>query len=232
MQSKRVSNSNAPNPDTEFPQMKYYLKVFPEAQGSSLCQLKNSPKKPKNVEIGDFTYAHSDDFFNNLIYNWGENKLVIGKFCSIAYKASFCFGGNHNHNPEWISTYPFESFQSGWEKSKRTFERKSDITIGNDVWFGYDCHIMPGVNIGDGAIIAAKAVVSKDVEPYTIVGGSPAKVIRKRFCDSDIKKLQEIKWWNWDVELIRNNLDVICSPDIEALYARYKKLFNHGIDEQ
>ncbi len=231
MLAKKNEGDNTPDSDVEFPLMKYYLKVFPEIQGSSLCMLKNSPKKPDNVEIGDFTYAHNDDFFNNLIYNWGENKLIIGKFCSIAYKASFCFGGNHNHNPEWITTYPFESFQAGWEKSNRTFEQKSDITIGNDVWIGYDCHIMPGVNIGDGAIIAAKAVVSKDVEPYSIVGGSPAKLIRKRFSDTDIEKLLQIRWWDWDVQLIRDNLDVICSPDIEKLYNRYKKLFNQSLHE-
>jgi virginiamycin A acetyltransferase len=122
-----------------------------------------------------------------------------------------------NHNPEFISTYPFPTFDNGWKKEDLGTVNKGDIVIGNDVWIGFEALIMSGITIGDGAVIGARAVVTKDVLPYTIVGGNPAKEIRQRFGDKTIKDLLEIKWWDWDAEKIFRNTDIICSADVEKL---------------
>ncbi|NBI05570.1 CatB-related O-acetyltransferase [Senegalia massiliensis] len=198
--------------------------------------LKGNIKNP-NIKIGDFTYYsgyyHKEEFEDicvryllgdgstkNYKEIYGEDflfdKLEIGKFCSIGSGASFLLAGNQGHNNKWISVYPFDS--EIFPNAKDGFRRKGDTVIGNDVWIGTEAVIMPGVKIGDGAIIAARAVVSKDVEPYTIVGGNPGKVIKKRFSASDIEKLLEIKWWNWEIEQINEALPYICSDDIDGLY--------------
>jgi virginiamycin A acetyltransferase len=192
-------------------------KCFPLENYKRLCFLKNIITNP-NIIIGDYTYY--DDFEE--VYNFEKNvkyhfdfindKLVIGKFCMIASDVKFIMNGG-NHLTEAISAYPFAIFEEGWKDAMegKSYPNKGDITIGNDVWLGYNSTIMAGVKIGDGAIIGTNSTVVKDVEPYTIVGGNPAQVIKKRFSEKKIKELLELKWWNWDIEKITENLQVLTS---------------------
>src|SRR5690606_37336752 len=175
--------------------------IYPLKNYNRLCFLKNIIKNP-NIIVGDFTYY--DDFED--VYNFEKNvkyhfdfigdKLIIGKFCMIASDVKFIMNGA-NHLTRSVSSYPFEIFGNGWENAMegRAYPHKGDIVIGNDVWIGYNATIMTGVNIGDGAIIAANSTVVKDVPPYTIVGGNPAVEIRKRFSEGEINQLLELKWW-------------------------------------
>lgn len=200
-------------------------KIYPVECDKSICFLKSIIKNP-NIEVGDYTFYHDThnplDFEqNNVLYHYFYNndKLKIGKFCSIATGAKFIFNGA-NHTLKSFSTFPFPLFQN--EKAYEpniieAWDNKGDIVIGNDVWFGYDSVVMAGVTIGDGAIIGTRALVTKDIEPYTVVGGIPAKPIRKRFNYETIELLEKIQWWNWDIEKIRNNLEIIKSGDIEKL---------------
>jgi len=186
---------------------------FPLPQYDQLCFLKNSVKNP-NIIVGDYTYY--DDFEDvanfekNVKYHFDfvGDKLIIGKFCQIASGVTFIMNGA-NHLQDGISTFPFAIFGEDCKDAMagKTYPTKGDTIIGNDVWIGYDATIMPGVKIGDGAIIGGKSVVTKDVEPYSVVGGNPAKLIRKRFSDSKIAELLYLKWWNWTVEEITANLD-------------------------
>ncbi len=200
--------------------------IYPRSNDKSTCYLKSVVKKP-NVTIGDFTFYN--DFYNppedfeknNILYHYPINgdKLIIGKFCSIACGAKFIFN-SANHTLHSFSTFPFPIFYEEWDetiKVTEAWDNKGDIVVGNDVWIGYDAIIMAGVHIGDGAIIGTRAVVTKDVPPYTIVGGVPAKKIRQRFQDSVIKELLEIKWWDWNIEKIQANLTAIRSMDVEKL---------------
>ncbi|MFZ4773570.1 MAG: CatB-related O-acetyltransferase, partial [Chlamydiia bacterium] len=143
--------------------------------------------------------------------------LVLGKFCAIAAETKFIMTGDHKLDA--ISTYPFPIFQHGWENSYNIADLpvKGDIIVGNDVWFGYDCLIKGGVTIGDGAIIATRAVVVKDVPPYAIVGGNPARILKMRFDEKTIERLLRISWWNWDIEKINRHLDLICHLDVDQL---------------
>lgn len=171
----------------------------------------------KNISIGDYTYYFSYNgeeglinFQNkNVIYHFLDmgDELIIGKFCQIGDQTKFMMNGA-NHRIKSISSYPFGNLKHGWEQIDNVDNtpNKGNTIIGNDIWFGYDCLIMPGIKIGNGAVIAAKSVVTKDVEPYTIVGGNPAKVIKKRFNDKTISILEELKWWNWDIEKINKNI--------------------------
>lgn len=198
--------------------------VFPLKDYNRLCFLKNIIKHPQII-VGDFTYY--DDFED--VHNFEKNvkyhfdfvgdKLIIGKFCMIASDVTFIMNGA-NHLTDAISTYPFEIFGNGWEKAMegKTYPVKGDTVIGNDVWIGYKTTIMPGVRIGDGAIIATNSTVVKDVEPYSVVGGNPAKQIKKRFTDDHIEKLLEIQWWNWDIEKITENLPLLTANNPDALY--------------
>lgn len=153
-------------------------------------------------------------------YPINNDRLIIGKFCSIACGAKFIFNCA-NHTLKSLSTYTFPLFFEEWDLTKSevasAWDNKGDIVIGNDVWIGYDAVIMAGVTIGDGAIIGTRAVVTKDVEPYSIVGGVPAKEIRKRFAPEVIKKLMEIQWWNWPIEKIRSSIPDIQSGNVDAL---------------
>lgn len=159
---------------------------------------------------------------NNVLYHYPINndRLIIGKFCSIACGAKFVFNCA-SHTLKSLSTYTFPLFFEEWDLPKSevasAWDNKGDIVIGNDVWIGYDAVIMAGVTIGDGAIIGTRAVVTKDVEPYSIVGGVPAKEIRKRFAPVVIKKLMEIQWWNWPIGKIKDAIPDIQSGNIEAL---------------
>lgn len=189
--------------------------IFPLPGYNRLCFLKNIIKNP-NIIVGDYTYY--DDFENvenfekNVKYHFDfvGDKLIIGKFCMIASDVKFIMNGA-NHLSESISSYPFAIFGNGWENAMegKTYPNKGDIVIGNDVWIGYNATIMGGVTIGDGAIIATNATVTKDVAPYTIVGGNPAKEIRKRFDEDTVKKLLEMQWWNWDIARITKNVQLL-----------------------
>lgn len=181
-----------------------------------------------NIEVGDYTmyndYVHDPRDFekNNVLYHYPVNgdKLKIGKFCSIACGAKFLFT-SANHTMRSLSTYPFPIFFEEWgldsKEIRSAWDNKGDIVIGSDVWIGYESVIMPGVKIGDGAIIGTRAVATKDVPPYTIVGGVPSKPIRRRFDDDTIKKLEGLRRWDWDHEKIRRSIPAIQSGDVAAL---------------
>jgi len=196
---------------------------FPLENYDKLCFLKNIIKNP-NIIVGDYTYY--DDFENvnnfekNVKYHFDftGDKLIIGKFCMIASGVKFIMNGA-NHLTDSLSTYPFAIFGMGWEKAMegKGYPNKGDIIIGNDVWMGHNATIMAGVKIGDGAIIATNATVVKDVEPYSIVGGNPAKEIKKRFPDTTIEKLLKLKWWDWSIEKITENIQNLTDNKIENL---------------
>ena len=179
----------------------------------------------KNITVGDYTYyddrRHGPEHFEeyNVLYNYdfSKVKLIIGKFCAIAAETKFIMTGDHKLDA--FSTYPFPIFGNGWEDAFNVFDLpvKGDIVVGNDVWFGYDATIRGGVTIGNGAIIAAKAVVIKDVPAYSIVAGNPAKVVKMRFDAETIDRLQEIAWWDWEIEKITRNLSFICNLDLNVL---------------
>jgi virginiamycin A acetyltransferase len=197
------------------------MKGFPQ-----ICFIKNVVSNP-NIIIGDYTYyddpEDSENFERNVLYHYPfvGDKLIIGKFCALATGVKFIMNGA-NHKISGFSTYPFDIFGNGWERVAPQPDElpfKGDTVIGNDVWIGYEAVIMPGVKIGDGAIVAATSVVTKDVPPYSVVGGNPANLLKKRFSDETIKLLLEISWWNWDIEKITKNLEKIVSADIEALKA-------------
>lgn len=204
--------SNGPSPHA----------LHPLTNQTRLVYLKNIVKNP-NIIVGDYTYyddfENPENFERNVLYHFDFNgdKLIIGKFCSIASDVKFIMNGG-NHRTDWFTNYPFPIFGSGWEAAMPDkWPNKGDTLIGNDVWIGYEATIMPGIRVGDGAIIATKSVVTRDVEAYTIVGGNPAKEIRKRFDTSIIQELLLIRWWEWDIEKITRNLKAICGPDINAL---------------
>jgi len=195
---------------------------YPLTNQTRLVYLKNIVKNP-NIIVGDYTYyddfENPENFERNVLYHFEflGDKLIIGKFCSIASDVKFIMNGG-NHRTDWFTNYPFPIFGSGWESAMPdSWPSKGDTLIGNDVWIGYSATIMPGIRIGDGAIIATKSVVTRDVEAYTIVGGNPAKEIRKRFDASIIQELLLIRWWEWDIEKITRNLKAICGADFNAL---------------
>ncbi len=196
---------------------------FPLHNYDRLCFLKNIVKHP-NIIVGDYTYyddfENVENFENNVKYHFDfvGDKLTIGKFCMIASDVTFIMNGA-NHLTDALSTYPFAVFGNGWEHAMdgKSYPQKGDITIGNDVWIGYNATIMAGVTIGDGAIIATNSTVIKDVEPYTIVGGNPAKAIKKRFDSNTISKLLDLKWWDWEIEKITKHLQHLTDNNIEKL---------------
>ena len=203
------------------------MKRYPRTKDTYTIYLKNVITNP-NIEIGDYTMYH--DFLNdpttfeknNVLYHYPINhdKLIIGKFCSIACGAKFLFN-SANHAKTSLSTYPFPLFFEEWELDKNnvteSWDNKGNIVIGNDVWIGFEAVILAGVTIGDGAIIGTRAVVTKDVPPYTIVGGVPAKPIRKRFDNATISELLKIKWWDWSEEKIAQNIQAIKTGNIDLL---------------
>ena len=196
----------------------------PMAGFPQVCFIKNVIKSP-NIIVGDYTYyddpEDSENFERNVLYHYPfiGDKLIIGKFCSIARDVKFIMNGA-NHKLSGLSTYPFQIFGNGWEKvmpQSSELPYKGDTVIGNDVWIGYDALIMPGVKIGNGAIVSSRSVVVKDVPPYTVVGGNPARPIKQRFSPEVIERLQEIAWWDWPVEKITLHLPLIVAGDVEAL---------------
>ncbi len=172
-----------------------------------------------NIIVGDYTYYNDvynpEQFEHKNVRGCYYCKLVIGKFCAIAMDTTF-ITDDMNHPMNGFSTYPFFIFE-GWNTYTPDHGIMRDTVVGNDVWFGTNAVIMPGVQIGDGAIIGAYSVVTRDVEPYSIVVGNPNKVVRKRFSDEIIKELLIIKWWDWDYDKITRNLKAIVGADIDQL---------------
>ena len=199
--------------------------AFPLAHYDRLCFLKNIVKNP-NIIVGDYTYYDDfedvQNFERNVKYHFDftGDRLIIGKFCMIASGVTFIMNGA-NHLSRSISSYPFAIFGEDWADAMagKEYPLKGDTIVGNDVWIGYDATIMPGVRIGDGAIIASKAVVTSDVEPYAIVGGNPASEIRKRFSDEQIEKLLALKWWDWDIDRITRHRQDLTGNDLSPLTA-------------
>lgn len=179
--------------------------IFP-IDDTAVCFIKNVVTTP-NVEVGEYTYYEDDE-------------LIIGKFCAIGANTKFIMGAA-NHSVSTVSTYPFSLFGGKWAKAARsTYDltpHKGNTIIGNDVWIGRRSVIMPGVKIGDGAIIAASAVVTKDVPPYTVVGGNPAEFIRRRFNDRLTAMLLELKWWDFKPDDLIKVLPVLTDPDLEKV---------------
>ena len=191
-----------------------------------VCFIKNTVRNP-NIIIGDYTYyddpEDAEHFERNVLYHFPfiGDKLIIGKFCAIARGVKFIMNGA-NHKLSGISTYPFQIFGNGWEKVMPVpgdLPFKGDTIVGNDVWLGYDAMVMPGVRIGNGAIVATRSIVVSDVPAYTIVGGNPAKPLKQRFPSDVIDVLQSIAWWDWPIEKITRHLDIIVSADVDALRA-------------
>ena len=207
-------------------------KIYPRTGDKQTVYL-NAVIKDPLIEVGDYTIYN--DFVadpllfekNNVLYHYPihREKLIIGKFCSIACGTKFLFNCA-NHTLKSLSTYTFPLFYEEWELEKSNittaWDNKGDIVIGNDVWIGYEAVIMAGVHIGDGAIIAARAVVTKDVPPYTIVGGTPAKEIRKRFDAEVIEQLLIQKWWDWSTDKIHQCLPYIAEGKLDELLAMKK----------
>ena len=205
-------------------------KIYPRTGDRQIVYLRSVVTNP-DIEIGEYTIYNDfvndprDFEKNNVLYHYKINrdKLKIGKFCSIACGTKFLFN-SANHTLGSLSTYSFPIFFEEWELDPKNvadaWDNKGDIVVGNDVWIGFEAVILSGVKIGDGAIIGARAVVTKDVEPYTIVGGVPARPIRKRFDDKTIEELLRIRWWDQDAEKIKENLPAIMSGDIKKLNFR------------
>lgn len=207
---------HGPSPDEKHP-----MTGFPQ-----VCFIRNTVTNP-NILVGEYTYyddpENSEDFERNVLYHYPflGDKLVIGRFCAIARGAKFIMNGA-NHKMSGFSTYPFQIFGNGWEKHMPRpdeFPFKGDTVVGNDVWIGYDSLIMPGVQIGNGAIVSSRSVVVSDVPAYTVVGGNPARALRQRFDPEVIQELESIAWWDWPVESITMHLQAIMGADLAALRA-------------
>ena len=198
--------------------------VFPNPSIKSVCYIKNVVTRP-NIEVGEYTYYDDIDgaerFEERVTHHYPfiGDKLVIGKFCASGRGVEFVMNGA-NHRMCSVTTYPFNIMGGGWEKCTPRLDDlplKGDTVVGNDVWFGQNVTVMPGVHIGDGAIIAANSVVASDIPPYCVAGGNPCRIIRKRFDDELIAYLLELKWWDWPPEKIMRNLEKLCSGDLHEI---------------
>jgi len=189
--------------------------------------------KNPNIKVGRFSYysgyyhGHSfDDCARYLspVKN-DEDQLVIGSFCSVGTGASFIMSGNQGHRYDWASSFPFFYMKDGsaFSDASDAFQKAGDTVIGSDVWIGSEAMIMPGVHIGHGAVIGSRALVTKDVEPFSIVGGNPAKPLKKRFSDEEISMLLEMAWWDWPHERIEGAMSLLCSSDIAGLYRYWQE---------
>ena len=204
-------------------------RVYPRPHDGQTVYLKDVITGP-NIEVGEYTIYDDcvrdprDFEKNNVLYHYPVNgdRLVIGRFCSIACGAKFMFTSG-NHSMQSLANYTFPIFFDEWGLDAKdicdAWDNKGDTVIGNDVWIGYEAVIMPGVKIGDGAVIGTRALVTKDVPPYTIVGGVPAKPIRRRFDDATVEKLEALRWWDWDEDRLKRALPAIQAGDIAALAA-------------
>ena len=214
--------NDIPNPNQIFPN-EYKTSVF----------LKNVITAP-NIIVGDYTYyddADDPEGFerNNVLFNYPEfgDRLIIGKFCQIASGTQFVMG-SANHRLSSVSTYPFNVFGGAWEANTpphlSQLPHKGDTVIGNDVWLGRECRVMPGVHIGDGAIIAAYSVVVKDIPPYTVAGGNPCRPIKPRFDTELTELLLRLKWWDFDSQMLVSFLPDLCNPDLEQVRAKIRQM--------
>lgn len=200
-------------------------KLYPRTGDRDTVYLRNVIQDP-SISVGEFTiyndFVHDPRLFekNNVLYHYPVNgdRLIIGKFCSIACGAKFLFN-SANHSLASLSTYPFPIFYEEWglniQDVAAAWDNKGDIVIGNDVWIGYEAVVLAGVTIGDGAVIGARAVVTKDVPPYAVVGGVPARLIRRRFPDDTISALLALKWWDWPADKIKPRLSALQAGQIE-----------------
>ena len=194
-------------------------------------QLLDKTVNHPNIEVGEFSYysgyQHKHDFVECVRYLHDKrtdvDKLIIGKYCSIGSGAVFMMAGNQGHDTQWISTFPFFFQANIFKEAKSAYKKVGNTTIGNDVWIGSEAMIMSGITIGDGAVIAARAVVTKDVPAYSKVGGNPAVHIKSRFNEDEIKQLLEMKWWNWEEKEIKKCMPLICSPNINGLWKQWKE---------
>ena len=184
-----------------------------------------------NLSVGRFSYYsgyyHGHSFMDcarYLLPDADADKLVVGSFCSIGSGAAFIMSGNQGHRHDWISSFPFFYMKEVPEfaTARDGYAKAGDTTVGNDVWIGSEAIIMPGITIGHGAVIGTRALVTRDVEPYTIVGGNPAKPIRKRFGEAEIAMLLELGWWNWDIPHLEAAMPLLTSGDIGALHAYWR----------
>jgi chloramphenicol O-acetyltransferase type B len=185
-----------------------------------------------NISVGRYSYysgyyhGHSfDDCARYLMPDRDDvDRLVIGSFCSIGTGVSFIMAGNQGHRSDWVSTFPFFFMveEPAFAEAATGYQPAGDTVVGNDVWIGAEAMIMPGVRIGDGAMIGARALVTRDVAPYSVVGGNPAREIRKRFCAEEIDMLLEMAWWNWPLDEIRAEMPALCSSDIAGLFKRWQ----------
>jgi len=193
---------NYPNKNLKFPLENY----------NRLCYLKNIITNP-NIIVGDYTYYDDfedvSNFEKNVKYHFDfiGDQLIIGKFCMIASNVTFIMNGA-NHLTESISSYPFAIFGKEWQHAMdgKSYPNKGNTVIGNDVWIGYNVTIMPGISIGDGAIIAANTTVTKNIPPYAVAGGNPSRIIKKRFSNEEIETLLALKWWDWNIEKITSHV--------------------------
>lgn len=211
MQDKKI-----PNPNTIHPIEGYDKEIYVKPT------IKN-----KNIIVDDFTYIADSEFESHVThhYEFNNDKLIIGKFCQIASGVEFVMNGA-NHQMNAATTYPFYTLE-GWEQNAPSLNDlpiKGDTVIGNDVWIGQNATILPGVHIGDGAIIGASSVVGSDIEPYTIVVGNPARVIRKRFDDELIDIMEKLKWWDRSIEEINSLIPILTSSDLENVKNELSKL--------
>lgn len=184
-----------------------------------------------NIRVGRFSYysgyyhGHSfDDCARFILPDDDADKLIIGSFCSIGSGAAFIMAGNQGHRSDWVSTFPFYWMPEvqAFAGARNGYQAAGDTVVGHDVWIGSEAVIMPGVRIGNGAVIGTRALVTRDVEPYAIVGGNPAGVIRKRFDAESIRMLQEMQWWDWPEEELRQVMPLLTAGDVAALYHHWR----------
>ena len=205
----------SPNPNTVHPITGYDKEIY----------VKPTIKNP-NFVVGDFTYIADSEFESHVthFYPWSRDKLIIGKFCQIAAGVEFVMN-DANHQMNSVSTFPFYTLE-GWDMKPPKAEDmpfKGNTVIGNDVWIGQNVTILPGTQIGDGAIIGASSVVSGKVDPYTIVAGNPAKPIRKRFDDELISMMQKWKWWDKSIEEINCLIPILTNSNLEIVKEKIKE---------
>ena len=213
-----MKNGKKPNPNTVFPIEGYGNEIY----------IKPTLKNP-NILVGDFSYIADSDFESHVthLYDWNGDRLIIGKFCQIAAGVEFVMNGA-NHQMNAVSTFPFYTLE-GWNMeppSANDLPLKGDTVIGNDVWIGQNAVILPGIQVGDGAIIGANSVVGSDVSPYTVVAGNPARMIRKRFDDTLTDLLLRFRWWDKPVEEIDRLIPLLTCSDLEKVKETLKKLLN------
>ena len=210
----------APNPE----------KVFPIPGIDNLINIKPTVKN-KNIIVGEFSYFSDTDFESHVshFYDFNGDKLIIGKFCQIAAGVEFVMNGA-NHRMNTVTTFPFYIFE-GWNQDAPPLSElplKGDIIIGNDVWIGQNSVILPGVHIGDGAIIGLNSVVGSDIPAYHIAAGNPAKIIRKRFDDELINLMLKWQWWNYSIEEIEKFIPILSDSNLERVKEKIKKLLDGG----